>query len=93
MLQAIAAIALLGPSTAPVPRVDVKITQKYLIPVCLNGAPIKAHERRWRLAVRPHAASFTMGSDSGQADRIVSGEPEWSDSACPAGASPAAPSQ
>jgi hypothetical protein len=140
MLEAVAVLVLLAPSTkAAVTRAEVNITQKLLVPGCVDGTPIKPHQRRWRLELRPHTASFTLGSDAGQAgfaavrftpeaghkyeievrtdqttafarrlfergkwkpvvrdrtaDRIVSGEPAWSDSACPAGASPAPPSR
>ena len=40
--------------------VEVKVTQKYLVPLCLDGAPAKPGERRWRLAVRAHSLAFTM---------------------------------
>ena len=133
MLDAVAVLVLLAPSPqTKVVRAEVNITQKLLVPGCVDGTPVKAYHRRWRLELRPHTASFTMGSDSAQAgfatvrftpeaghkyeievrtdevtafarrsfergtwkpvvrdrttDRIVSGEPEWSDSGCPAGA-------
>ena len=138
MTLAIPVLALLAvPAEAPMPRVEVNVTQKALVAVCLDGKPIETTERRWKLQARPHAVSFTMGSDPARAgfatvrftpeaghkyeievrapatsfssrvwergawtpavrdrtaDRIVSGEPQWSDVACPAEA-PAAPTQ
>jgi hypothetical protein len=135
MLEAMAVLALIGAAKASPPaRVEVNITQKYLVPVCLDGRKITARERRWRLETRLHAVSFTMGDDPAKAgfptvrftpevghkyeievraapitfarrawergawkpvvrdrtaDRIVTGEPEWSDSACPSGETPA----
>ena len=131
MLEAVAVLVLLASSPkTKVIRAEVNITQKLLVPGCVDGTPMKAYQRRWRLELRPQAASFTMGSDARQAgfatvrftpeaghkyevevrtddamafarrlfargtwkpvvrdrtaDRIVSGEPEWSDVACPA---------
>ena len=133
MLQAVAVLMLLAsPPKTKVIRAEVNITQKLLVPGCVDGTPMKAYQRRWRLELRPHTASFTMGSDVGQAgfatvrftlepghkyevevrtddamafarrrfergkwkpvvrdrtaDRIVSSEPVWSDTACPAAA-------
>jgi len=129
MLHAIAVLVLLGaPVKPPALRAEVNIRQKLLVPGCVDGTPMKAYQRRWRLELGPHTASFTLGSDDGRAgfaavrftpeaghkyeievrtddafarrvfergtwkpvvrdrttDRIVSGEPEWSDAACPA---------
>jgi hypothetical protein len=139
MLDAVAVLVLLAPSPkTEVTPAEVKITQKLLVPGCVDGTPLKAYQRRWRLEPRPHTVSFTMASDSPQAgfatvrftpeaghkyeievrtdeatafarrsfergtwkpvvrdrtaDRIVSGEPEWGNVACPAQA-PAAPTQ
>jgi hypothetical protein len=39
---------------------DVKVTQKYLVPLCLNGAPVKSGDRRWKLAPTEHSMTFTM---------------------------------
>ena len=131
MLEAVAVLMLLAsPPMTKVIRAEVNITQKLLVPGCVDGTPMKEYQRRWRLELRPHTASFTMGSDAGQAgfaavrftleanhkyevevrteqtnafarrvfergtwkpvvrdrttDRIVTGEPDWSDTACPA---------
>jgi hypothetical protein len=140
MLDAVAVLVLLAPSPkTKVIRAEVNITQKLLVPGCVDGTPIEAYRRRWRLELRPHTASFTLGSDARQAgfatvrftleaghkyeievrtddamafarrafergawkpvvrdrttDRIVSGEPEWSDSACPPQPSPSPAAQ
>ena len=136
----VAVLLLLGvPVKEPVAK--VKVTQRYLEPVCLDGAPIKPGERNWRLGVGPHSLAFTMRNDPRQgvephqrvdpkgapgvatvsftveassryevevyapamafssrvwergewkpvvrdrtADRVISGEPQWSDSGCP----------
>lgn len=130
MLEGIAVLSLLAASAkSPLPRVEVNLTQKYLVAGCLDGTPIKSRQRRWKLAARAHAVSFTMGDDPAKAgyatvrftpevghkyeievrapamsfprrawergtwkpvvrDRttnvIVTGEPEWSATACPA---------
>ncbi len=58
-------VALLGASVGlaqPSSTVDVKVTQKYLVPVCLDGEPVKSGERRWPLAVGQHSMGFTMQS-------------------------------
>lgn len=41
-------------------RVEVKVTQKYVVPVCLNGRPVDAGERLWRLAPGSHSLAFAM---------------------------------
>ena len=139
MLLSAAVLALLGVTAEKaIPRVEVNLTQKYLVAGCLDGKPVTARERRWKLEARAHAMSFTMGDDPGKAgfatvrftpevghryeievrapamsysrkvwergtwkpvvrdrtaDLIVTGEPEWSDSACPAEAAPAPPAR
>jgi hypothetical protein len=137
MLEALAVLALLAAAENSVPRAKVKITQKHLVVVCLDGAAVNTRERKWRLEVRPHAVTFTMGKDSVRAgyatvrftpevgheyevevrapattfsrrvwergewtpvvrdrttNRIVSDEPEWSESTCPPAPTPAPPS-
>jgi len=49
------------------PRVEVKVTQKYLEPVCLNGRPVESGERHWRLAPGSHSLAFTMHNAPRQA--------------------------
>ena len=39
---------------------DVKVTQKYLVPTCLDGAPVKSDSRRWKLSPGEHSMAFTM---------------------------------
>ena len=64
MLEAVTALVLLTAAAKPAAaRAEVRVTQKLLVPSCLDGVPLKPHERRWRLEIRPHVASFTMGGD------------------------------
>ena len=136
MLEALVFVLLIAAEN-DVPRAKVKITQKDLVAVCLDGAAVNTRERKWRLEVRPHAVTFTMGKDSVRAgyatvrftpevgheyevearaaattfslrvwerggwkpvvrdrttNRIVSDEPEWSESTCPPAPTPAPPS-
>jgi hypothetical protein len=51
--------ASIGASSAQQPA-DVKVTQKYLVPMCLDGAPVKSGERRWKLSPAEHSMTFTM---------------------------------
>ena len=68
MLQAVAVVLLLAaPPKGKVIRAEVDIKQKLLVPGCVDGTPMKPYQRRWRLELRPHTASFTMGSDPRQA--------------------------
>jgi hypothetical protein len=63
LLSGVATLVTLVPAPAAVdatPLVDVKVTQKYLQPLCLDGAPVKAGQRRWRLDLREHSLAFTM---------------------------------
>jgi hypothetical protein len=39
---------------------DVRLTQKYLVPVCVDGEPVKPGDRRLRLAPGQHMLAFTM---------------------------------
>ena len=39
---------------------DVKVTQKYLVPTCLDGAPVESGTRRWKLSPGEHAMALTM---------------------------------
>ena len=48
-----------GASSAQQPA-DVKVTQKYLVPLCLDGAPVKSGDRRWKLSPTEHSMTFTM---------------------------------
>lgn len=48
------------------PTADVRVTQRYLEPVCLNGAPVGAGARSWRLGAGTHSLAFTMRNDPRQ---------------------------
>jgi len=50
------------PSGASEPTVEVKVTQKYLVPVCLDGAPVNG-DRHWRLTLSEHTLAFTMRNE------------------------------
>jgi hypothetical protein len=63
----VAPLFLLASGSADQPRIrvplaDVKVTQKYLWPLCLNGAPVTPGERRWRLPLQTQSLAFTMRS-------------------------------
>ena len=49
----------IGASSAQQPA-DVKVTQKYLEPLCLDGTPVKSADRRWKLSPAEHSITFTM---------------------------------
>jgi hypothetical protein len=49
----------MGAASAQQPA-DVKVTQKYLVPMCLDGAPVKSGDRRWKLSPTEHSMTFTM---------------------------------
>jgi hypothetical protein len=44
--------------------VDVKVTQKYLMPVCLDERRVAPGERDWRLSPGSHSLAFTMRNAS-----------------------------
>jgi len=70
ILPAAAFLAMLSVSAKPedsAALVDVKVTHKYLVPICLNGASIKAGERHWQLELREHALAVTMRNDPHEA--------------------------
>lgn len=57
----VVALLMLGvPVAAQEPLAEVKVTQRYLEPVCLDGAAIKPGERSWRLGLGPHSMALTM---------------------------------
>lgn len=39
---------------------EVRVTQRYLEPLCLNGASVKPGEREWTLGAGAHSLTFTM---------------------------------
>jgi hypothetical protein len=47
-------------ASSPQQTADVKVTQKYLVPMCLDGSPVKPGERRWKLSPADHSMAFTM---------------------------------
>ena len=52
------------PVAAEGPLAEVKVTQRYREPLCLNAAAVKPGERNWRLAVGAHSLAFTMRKGS-----------------------------
>jgi hypothetical protein len=42
---------------------DVKVTQKSLLPLCLDGAPVAAGAGSWKLDAQEHTLAFTMKND------------------------------
>ena len=42
------------------PQIAVRLTQKYLVAVCVDGDPVDAGERRLQLAPGRHTLAFTM---------------------------------
>jgi hypothetical protein len=56
-------LLLSGPVMAEAPLAEVKVTQRYLEPVCLDGAPVKPGERHWKLSPGGHSLAFTMRND------------------------------
>jgi hypothetical protein len=62
---ALAASVLASTSVAaeqPAPLVQVRVTQKDLLPCCLDGVPTRPDARSWRLAVGAHTLAFSMRS-------------------------------
>jgi hypothetical protein len=66
-LKVVAVLLMLGaPVVVEGPVAEVKVTQRYLEPVCLDGKPVTPGERRWGLSVGAHSLSFTMRNDPRQ---------------------------
>jgi len=60
----VAVFLMLGGQAAPSPpQIGVKITQRYLEPVCVDGAPVKPGTRQWRLNAGEHSLVATMRND------------------------------
>lgn len=57
LLLAAALLAAPRPTT-----VEVQVTQKHLVPVCLDGEPVE-HERHWRMTLSAHTLAFTMNNE------------------------------
>ncbi len=62
MLLLLAALVLApsGPAAGQTAPVQVSVRQKALVPLCLDGTPVAAGTREWRLAPAEHTLSFTM---------------------------------
>jgi hypothetical protein len=58
--SALAVLSLSAPVPASSPVADVTVTQRHLVPVCLDGAPVAAGQRRWRLDAREHVLAVSM---------------------------------
>jgi hypothetical protein len=61
-LLAAALLAMFGSNRFSIPAAatEIRVTQRYLVPLCLNGVPVKAGERRWRLGTGEQSLTFTM---------------------------------
>ena len=58
------ALLILGiPVLAQERPAEMKLTQRYLEPVCLDGAPVKAGDRNWKLGAGAHTLALTMRND------------------------------
>jgi len=42
---------------------DVRVTQRYLVPLALDGQPVEAGVRRWRLTLGEHSLAVTMRNE------------------------------
>jgi hypothetical protein len=60
VLELLLAAFLPQAPTEPASKVEVKVTQEYLVPVCVNQSPVDAGDRRWLLAPGSYALAFTM---------------------------------
>jgi hypothetical protein len=63
-------LAPVGTAAGQTAPVQVVVTQRALVPLCLDGAPVAPGRRAWRLAPAEHTLSFTMENAprSGAAD-------------------------
>ena len=63
---ALAAILIIAPlvSAAAIAQsqkpAELKLTQKYLVPLCLDGVSVKSGQRSWKLPTAQHTMAFTM---------------------------------
>src|SRR5207244_3707667 len=44
----------------PISATEIRVTQTHLVPLCLNGVPVKEGERSWRLGAGEQSLTFTM---------------------------------
>jgi hypothetical protein len=60
-----ALLAVVEPTATSGVEVEVKVTQKYLVPVCLDDALLKPgqSDRHWRLTASEHTFIFTMRNE------------------------------
>lgn len=59
----VAVLAMLGVPAMAQPLATVRVTQRYLEPLCLDGAPVPPGERNWRLGAGTHTLAFAMRND------------------------------
>jgi hypothetical protein len=80
----LAAVLVDPPTTSAQSTADVRITNKYLRVVCLDGTAAAGAQRKWALPTREVSATFTMhnqpregrpGSDAGFASLTFTLEP------------------
>jgi hypothetical protein len=57
LTTAAAATTGVAPTQKPA---ELKLTQKYLVPLCLDGASVKSGQRSWKLSAAQHTMAFTM---------------------------------
>jgi hypothetical protein len=59
-----------GPDAAP-ETAHLRVTQRHLVALCLDGRPVEAGQRRWRVEPGEHTLAFTMRNDArwAQADQ------------------------
>ncbi len=62
MVSALLTLAVLT-SSAGVQTGTVKVRQRHLVPLCLNGTPIEAEEREWALAAGTYTMALTMRNE------------------------------
>jgi hypothetical protein len=76
---ALAVMMLGAPAEPGKSAIEVKVTHRYLVPLCLNGTSIRGGERRWRLEPREHVLALTMENDPhAAAERHQkAAEPKW----------------
>jgi hypothetical protein len=56
----LAALPAGDPGTGPKDGVEVRVTQKHLAVLCLDGSPVVAGTRTWRLSPGDHVLAVTM---------------------------------
>ena len=62
-LFAAAVLLVLQGATSTDSVSEVKVKQEYLVPLCLDEAPLEHGERSWKLASGVHSLAFTMRND------------------------------